>query len=40
MVDRDAERFRNAVGGDVVMGRADTACREDVIVAMPQCIKG
>ena len=40
MVDADAERLRDAVGRDVVMGRPDAAGGKDVIVAFSQCIKG
>ena len=40
MVDADAERLGDAVGGDVVMGRPDAAGGKDVIVAISQCIKG
>ena len=40
MVDADAERLGDAVGGDVVMGRPDAAGGKDVVVAMPQRIKG
>ena len=40
MVDIDPERLRHAVGGDVVMGRSDSAGREHVGVPMPQRIKG
>ena len=40
MVDADAERLGDAVGGDVVMGRPDAAGGKDVIVALSQCIKG
>ena len=39
MVDADAERLGDAVGGDVVMGRPDAAGGEDIGVAMPQCIQ-
>jgi hypothetical protein len=39
MVDADAERFRNAVGGDVVMGRPDAAGGKDVAVTIPQRIE-
>ena len=34
MVDADAERLGDAVGGDVVMGRPDAAGGKDVVVAM------
>src|SRR5206468_977900 len=40
MVDPDAERLGDAVGGDVVMGRPDAAGGKDVGIAIPQCIKG
>ena len=40
MVDADAERLGDGVGGDVVMGRPDAAGGEDVVVAMPQRIEG
>ena len=40
MVDADAERLGDAVGGDVVMGRPDAAGGKDVGVAISQRIKG
>ena len=39
MIDADAERFGDAVGGDVVMGRADAAGGEDIVVAVAQRIQ-
>src|ERR1700682_5488392 len=39
MIDADAERFRNAVGGDVVMGRPDAAGGEHVGIAVPQRVQ-
>src|SRR6202163_3778050 len=39
MIDADTERFRNAVGGDVVMGRPDAAGGEDVGVATAQRVQ-
>ena len=35
MVDADAERLGDAVGGDVVMGRADAARGEDIGITSP-----
>src|SRR5216683_2730393 len=39
MIDADAERFRNAVGGDVVMGRPNAAGGKDVGVAAAQGVQ-
>ncbi len=39
MVDPDAERLGDAVGGDVVMGRPDPAGGEDIGVAGPQRVR-
>ena len=39
MIDADAERLGNAVGGDVVMGRADAAGGEDIGVARTQRVQ-
>ena len=35
-IDRHAESLRDGIGRDVVMGRADPACGEDVIIACAQ----
>src|SRR4029077_3797516 len=35
---RDAERFGDTFGGDVVMGRADSAGREQIGVTRPQSV--
>ena len=40
MIDADAERLGDAVGGDVVMGRPDAAGGKDVGVALSQRIEG
>ena len=40
MIDADAERLGDAVGGDVVMGRPDAAGGEDVGVALAQRVQG
>src|SRR5208337_1665990 len=37
-VDRNPERLSDAVGGDVIMGRSDTASREDIGIAVPERI--
>jgi hypothetical protein len=38
-VDRHPERLGDTVGGDVIMGRSDTASREDTSVAMPERVE-
>ena len=38
-VDRNTKRLRHAVGGDVTVGRPDTAGGEDIGVAMPERIE-
>jgi hypothetical protein len=38
-VDRHPERLGDTVGGDVIMGRSDTASREDISVAMPERVE-
>src|SRR5580692_20481 len=40
MIDADAERPGDAVGGDVVMGRPDATCGKDVIIAPSQRVQG
>ena len=40
MIDADAERLGDAVGGNVVMGRSDTAGGKDVGVTLSQRIEG
>jgi hypothetical protein len=39
-VDRQTERLRRAVGGDVTVGRSDPAGGEDIGVAMAERIEG
>ena len=39
VVDRHAERLGDAVGGDVVMGRADAAGGEHIIIAAAQRVQ-
>ena len=39
MIDADAERLGDAVGGDVVMGRPDAAGGKDVVVAIAQRVQ-
>ena len=40
LVNRDAKRARNRVGGDIVVRRADAPRRDDIIVACPERVDG